>query len=143
MDLRQLEMFKAVAEAGSFTAAGQQLRVAQSAISRKISLLEEELGTRVFRRTNKRVFMTPAGEALLRSSGRVFQELQHAVLEVSDLAGMKQGVLRIGSGLTACMYLLPPVIEKFKALYPNVKVQVVTGTTEAIIPQIRNCTLIL
>src|ERR1700731_5072312 len=95
MDLRQLEMFKAVAENSSFTVAGQRLYVAQSAISRKIRLLEEELGEKLFKRVNKRVFLTPAGEVMLRYSIRVFQELRNAVLEVSDLSQMRKGALRI------------------------------------------------
>ena len=66
MDFRQLEMFHAVAENSSFTLAGRQLFVAQSAISRKIRLLEEELGEKLFKRVNKRIFLTPAGEVMLR-----------------------------------------------------------------------------
>jgi DNA-binding transcriptional LysR family regulator len=138
MDLRQLEMFRAVAENSSFTVAGQRLYVAQSAISRKIRLLEEELGEKLFKRVNKRIFLTPGGEVILRYTLRIFQELRNAALEVSDLAQMKQGTLRIGSGMTACMYLLPPVIEEFQTRFPQINIQVVTGTAETLIPQIRN-----
>ncbi len=138
MDLRQLEMFRAVAENSSFTVAGQRLYVAQSAISRKIRLLEEELGEKLFKRVNKRVFLTPAGEVMLRYSIRVFQELRNAALEVSDLSQMRKGALRIGSGMTACMYLLPPVIEEFQSRFPQINIRVVTGTAETLIPQIRD-----
>ena len=141
MDFRQLEMFHAVAENSSFTLAGRQLFVAQSAISRKIRLLEEELGEKLFKRVNKRIFLTPAGEVMLRYARRIFQDLRNAAVEVSDISQLKKGVIRIGSGMTACMYLLPPVIEKFKARYPNLEVQIVTGTSEKLIPQIRNGTL--
>ena len=85
-----------------------QLHVAQSAISRKIKLLEDELGEKLFRRVNKKVFLTPAGKVMLRYSDRVFQELRSASLEIADLRDLNQGVLRIGSGMTACIYLLPP-----------------------------------
>ena len=54
-------MVRAVAENSSFTVAGRQLHVAQSAVSRKIKLLEDELGEKLFRRVNKKVFLTPAG----------------------------------------------------------------------------------
>jgi DNA-binding transcriptional LysR family regulator len=141
MDLRQLEMFLAVAENSSFTLAGQHLHVAQSAISRKIKLLEEELGEMLFKRANKRIFLTPAGNTMLRYTRRVFQELRNAALEVSDLADMKRGLLRIGSGMTACMYLLPPVIEKFQARYPKIDIQVVTGSADALLSQIRDSIL--
>jgi DNA-binding transcriptional LysR family regulator len=141
MDLRQLEMFNAVAENSSFTLAGQKLYVAQSAISRKIKMLEDELGEKLFRRANKRIFLTPAGETMLRHTRRVFQELKNAALEISDLAQMKRGMLRIGSGMTACMYLLPPVIEKFQARYPKVDIHVVTGSADTLISQVRNSIL--
>src|SRR5579872_189879 len=141
MDFRQLEMFQAVAENSSFTLAGQHLYVAQSAISRKIRILEEELGEKLFKRVNKRVFLTPAGEVMLRYTRRVFQELRNASLEISDITELRRGTIRIGSGMTACMYVLPPIIVKFQARYPKVEVQVVTGTAETLIPQIRNSAL--
>ena len=120
-------MLRAVAENASFTLAGQKLHVAQSAISRKIKLLEEELGEKLFKRVNRRVFLTPAGKVMLRCANRVFQELRNASLEVSDLAQLNQGLLRIGAGMTACIYLLPPVIEKFRTKFPKVDLQVETG----------------
>src|SRR5205814_8786045 len=89
MDLRQLEMLIAVAENSSFTLAGQQLRVAQSAVSRKIGMLEQELGGRLFARVNKKVFVTPAGETLLRYARRVFQDLRNASLEISEITHLE------------------------------------------------------
>lgn len=131
-------MFQAVAENSSFTGAGQRLYVAQSAISRKIRLLEEELGEKLFKRVNKRIFLTPAGHAMLRYTGRIFQEIRNARLEISDLSEMKRGTLRIGSGMTACMYLLPPVIEEFRTKFPSIEIQVITSTAEKLITQIRD-----
>ncbi len=141
MDLRQLEMLRAVAENSSFTLAGQQLHVAQSAISRKVKLLEDELGEKMFKRVNKRVFLTPAGKVMLRYTNRIFQEIRNASLEIADLTQLNQGLLRIGSGMTACMYLLPPVIEKFQARYPKVDIQVQTGTAELMLPKVRDGSL--
>ncbi|MCC7498817.1 MAG: LysR family transcriptional regulator [Bryobacterales bacterium] len=141
MDLRQLEMLRAVAENSSFTLAGRELHVAQSAISRKVKLLEDELGEKLFQRVNKRVFLTPAGKVILRYATRIFQEIRNASLEISDLAQMNQGLVRIGSGMTACMFLLPPVIEKFQARYPKVEIQVQTGTAQMLLPKIRDGSL--
>ena len=138
MDFRQLEMFQAVAEQMSFTQAGKQLFVAQSAISRKVRLLEEELNETLFKRVNKRIFLTPAGEIMLRYTRQIFQDMRNAAREVSDIAQLNQGVLRIGSGMTACMYLLPPVIERFQARHPKIGIRVVTGTSETLISQLRS-----
>ena len=141
MDFRQLEMFHAVAENSSFTLAGRQLFVAQSAISRKVRLLEEELGEKLFTRVNKRISLTPAGEVMLRYTRRIFQDLRNASLEVADIAQLSHGTIRIGSGMTACMYLLPPIIEKFQTKFPKLEIRIVTGTSDVLIPQIRNSVL--
>lgn len=141
MDFRQLEMFHAVAETSSFTLAGRQLFVAQSAVSRKVRLLEEELGEKLFKRVNKRVFLTSSGEVMLRYTRRIFQDLRNASLEVSEIAQLNKGTISIGSGMTACMYLLPPIIEKFQTRFPKLEIKVVTGTSETLISQIRNSTV--
>jgi DNA-binding transcriptional LysR family regulator len=141
MDLRQLEMFHAVAERSGFTPASEHLHVAQSAISRKVKLLEQELSEPLFRRANKRVYLTPAGEVMLSYTRRIFQELRHASLEVSNIARLKRGTVRIGTGMTACMYQLPPVLEKFQSRYPRVDIRVVTGPTSEVLAQIENSVL--
>lgn len=138
MDFRQLEMFHAVAENSSFTLAGRQLFVAQSAVSRKVRLLEEELGEKLFKRVNKRIFLTSSGEVMLRYTRRIFQDLRNASLEVADIAQLNKGTISIGSGMTACMYLLPPIIEKFQTRFPKLEIRVVTGTSETLISQIRD-----
>ena len=84
MDLRQLEIIRAIADSGSFTAAGEKLHVSQSAISRQILLLEDELGEPVFHRIGRRIRITPAGESLLQLSHRVFQDLHDTVATISD-----------------------------------------------------------
>lgn len=138
MDLRQLEMFLAVADQASFTRAGQQLHVAQSAVSRKIALLEDELGERLFQRGHGKVYLTSAGQTLLRHARKIFQEMRDATMEVSDIAQLQRGKLRIGAGMIACAYLLPPVLEKFKDLYPRVDLEVVSRSTEALTSQLQN-----
>ena len=75
---------------------------------------------------------------MLRYSDRIFQELRNASLEIADLRELNQGVLRIGSGMTACIYLLPPVIEKFQKRFPKVDIQVQTGPAEVILPKVRD-----
>ncbi|MGH9328224.1 MAG: LysR family transcriptional regulator [Terriglobia bacterium] len=138
MDLRQLEMALAVAENAGFTKASQRLYVAQSAISRKIKLLEEELGEPLFKRVNKKVYVTPAGETLVRYARRIFQDLRNARLEISEMAHLERGQVRIGAGMIACVNILPPVLEKFKALHPRIELEVVTGPTEALLVKLRD-----
>lgn len=141
MDFRQLEMLLAVAENQSFTLAGQQLHVSQSAISRKIGILEGELGIELFKRVNKRVYVTNAGETLVRCARRVFQDISHTSMEISELAQLRGGHVRIASGMTACIFLLPPLLEKFKAKYPQLEVEIVTGPTELLLSQVLNSSI--
>ena len=100
MDLRQLEIIRAIAETGSFTAAGHKLHVSQSAISRQILLLEDELKTPVFLRIGRRIRITPAGESLLQLSHRVFQDLTDTVATISDSQETLRGTVRILSKAT-------------------------------------------
>ena len=76
MDLRQLEILRAIAESGSFTAAGARLHVSQSAISRQVLLLEEEFKEPLFIRFGRRIQITPTGETLLQLSHRVFADIR-------------------------------------------------------------------
>src|ERR1043165_4189831 len=107
MDLRQLEIIRAIAETGSFTAAGEKLHVSQSAISRQILILEDELGEPVFHRIGRRIRITPAGESLLQLSHRVFRDLQETVTQISEKQESLRGALRLVGGLTVCLYGVP------------------------------------
>jgi len=100
MDLRQLEIIRAIAETGSFTAAGEKLHVSQSAISRQILLLEDELGEPVFHRIGRRIRITPAGESLLQLSHRVFSDLQETVSAISDTQEALRGSIGLVGGMT-------------------------------------------
>ena len=84
MDLRQLEILQAIAETGSFTACGRKLHVSQSAISRQIALLEDELGEPLFLRVGRQVRMTPAAESLVQLGQRVFQDVRDTVGAITD-----------------------------------------------------------
>jgi DNA-binding transcriptional LysR family regulator len=128
----------AVAENASFTRASQQLYVAQSAISRKIKMLEDELGEPIFKRVNKKIYVTPAGETLLRYARRIFLDMRNAKLEISEIAHLERGQLRVGAGMLACTYIIPPVLEKFKALHPRIDLEVITAPTDALLSKLND-----
>ena len=110
LDLRQLEIIRAIAEAGSFTGAGERLHVSQSAISRQILLLEEELNEAVFLRVGRRIRITPAGEALLQLSHRVFQDLKDTVALIGDSRSALRGPVRLVGGMTVSLYVFPTLL---------------------------------
>src|SRR4029078_4035020 len=100
MDLRQLEILQAIAETGSFTASGRKLHVSQSAISRQILLLEEELGEPLFLRGGRQLRITPAPEKLVQLGKRVFQDVHDTVGAITDRTRELSGTLRLSGGMT-------------------------------------------
>ncbi|MBI3941330.1 MAG: LysR family transcriptional regulator [Acidobacteria bacterium] len=137
MDLRQLEILKAIVEAGSFTGAGDRLHVSQSAISRQILLLEQELQEPIFLRVGRKVRITPAGETLLQLSNRVLQDLKETVAVISDSKESLAGTLRLAGGMTVCLYVFPLLLKEFRRVHPNVEINVAAGVSEKFIGSIR------
>ena len=114
MDLRQLEIIRAIADTGSFTAAGGKLHVSQSAISRQILLLEEELGEPLFLRIGRQVRMTPAAESLVQLGQRVFQDVRDTVGAITDHTRALRGTLRLAGGMTVCLYVFPTLLSEVR-----------------------------
>jgi DNA-binding transcriptional LysR family regulator len=137
MDLRQLEIIRAIAEAGSFTGAGEKLHVSQSAISRQILLLEEELNEAVFLRVGRRIRITPAGEALLQLSHRVFQDLKDTVSFISDSRQALRGPVRLVGGMTVSLYVFPALLREFRRIHPQADLKIWAGATDKCIAAIR------
>ena len=137
MDLRQLEMFRTVAEMSSFTKAGEKLHVSHSAVSRQVKLLEEELQVSLFARANRRVFLTEPGKALLTHAVTIFDDVTSAVRSVSQMSTKITDHIVLGTGTTMLNFFLPPVFEQFKARYSSVDVQIKTGQWPVIIEDIR------
>jgi DNA-binding transcriptional LysR family regulator len=130
MDLRQLEIIRAIAEAGSFTGAGEKLHVSQSAISRQILLLEEELNEAVFLRVGRRIRITPAGEALLQLSHRVFQDLKDTVSFIGDSRQALRGPVRLVGGMTVSLYVFPALLREFRRIHPQADLKIWAGATD-------------
>lgn len=137
MDLRQLEIIRAIAEAGSFTAAGHKLHVSQSAISRQILLLEDELKTPVFLRIGRRIRITPAGESLLQLSHRMFQDLNDTVAGISDSQETLRGTVRILGGMTVCLYVFPTLLSEVTRQHPGIDVKIVSDSGDRCLQHLR------
>ena len=138
MDLRQLEIIRAIADTGSFTAAGNKLHVSQSAISRQILLLEDELGEPVFHRIGRRIRITPAGESLLQLSHRVFQDLHDTVSVISDKRESLRGTMRLVGGMTVCLYAFPALIAEVRRIHPALDLKITVGSGERSIAMLRS-----
>lgn len=138
MDIRQLDMFRAVAEEGGFTRATQRLHVSQSAISRQVKLLEEELGGLLLHRTGKGVALTGPGELLLKAANRIHRDVQDVMWQISQTHAVQRGLVRLGGGMTVCLYILPRLLKAFHGQHKEVELRVVSGTSEGILRLLRN-----
>jgi len=137
MDLRQLEILQAIAETGSFTACGRKLHVSQSAISRQILLLEEELGEPLFLRVGRQVRMTPAAESLVQLGQRVFLDVRETVGAITDRTRDLRGTLRLSGGMTVCMYVFPPLLKRLRRVHPQLDVRLTVATAGRSVQEIR------
>ena len=137
MDLRQLEILQAIAETGSFTACGRKLHVSQSAISRQIALLEEELGEPLFLRVGRKVRMTPAAEALVQLGQRVSLDVRDTLASVTDRTRELRGTLRLSGGMTVCLYIFPTLVKQLRRSHPKLDVKMMVATAGRSVEQIR------
>jgi DNA-binding transcriptional LysR family regulator len=137
MDLRQLEILQAIAETGSFTACGRKLHVSQSAISRQILLLEEELGEPLFLRVGRQVRMTPAAESLVQLGQRVFLDVRETVGAITDRTRALRGTLRLAGGMTVCLYVFPPLLKHLRRVHPQLDVRLTVALAGRSVQEIR------
>lgn len=138
MELRHLELVKAVSEEGSLTGAAGQLHLSQSALSHQLKNLEEELGVSVFNRINKRLVLTQAGEKLLASSHKILEELRRTRQEISQLVDGESGILRLSTECYTSYHWLPPIIKEFNKRYPRVKVEIKADNETAMVEKLLN-----
>ena len=137
MDLRQLEILQAIAETGSFTACGKKLHVSQSAISRQILLLEDELGEPLFLRVGRQVRMTPAAESLVQLGQRVFLDVRETVGSITDRTRELRGTLRLSGGMTVCLYVFPPLLKHLRRVHPHLDVRLTVALAGRSVQEIR------
>jgi DNA-binding transcriptional LysR family regulator len=118
-DVAKLATLRAVVVQGSFTAAGQDLRLTQPAVSRQISLLERQVGTQLVVRTRHGVRATEAGRLLVEHADAVLGRLALAETQVAELAGLRRGHVRLGSFFTALVYLSAEVAAVLETRHPD------------------------
>jgi DNA-binding transcriptional LysR family regulator len=123
MTLDQLRTFRAVAAVKSFRGATEVLHITQPAISKQIQALEAELNERLFER-GKSARLTSAGVALLKHAEHLSRILTVAKEEIADLKEVRTGHLSIGAAHSVATYVLPSLIERYRARYPRVKLSV-------------------
>ena len=118
---RQLKVFEAVARHLSFTRAAEELHTTQPTISIQFKQLSELIGTPLIEQVGKRLFLTDAGNELLKTSREIFDSLGRFEMLMADMQGIKAGKLRL-SVITTAKYFVPRLLGRFSHLYPGVEV---------------------
>lgn len=135
MDLAALAIFRAVVRENGVTRAAAKLNRVQSNVTTRIKQLEEQLGTPLFTRDGRRLVLTPAGETLLPYAERLLalaDEARHAIK-----AGRPSGRLRLGTMESAAASRLPSLLARYHQAWPEVTLELETGTTGCLIDRLR------
>jgi DNA-binding transcriptional LysR family regulator len=130
MDWDKLKVFHAAAEAGSFTHAGEQLGLSQSAVSRQVSALETELSVSLFHRHARGLILTEQGELLHRTAHEVFMKLEAARAKLTDTRDRPNGELKVTTTPGIGVHWLTPRLAEFLDLYPDIRVILITTEEE-------------
>ncbi|EPC4044900.1 LysR family transcriptional regulator [Enterobacter mori] len=129
LNLGYLATFRLVIQRGSFSAAADVLGISQPAVSLQIRQLEQFLQTRLVERTGRGIKATAAGQALLIHGERIEQAVDETLRSVSAFNHDVSGTITLGTGATACIHLLPPLLQQLRSDYPLLRVGVTTGNT--------------
>jgi DNA-binding transcriptional LysR family regulator len=130
MDWDKLRVFHAVAEAGSFTHAGEALNLSQSAVSRQISALEESLSVPLFHRHARGLILTEQGDLLYQTAREVFAKLAMTESMLSESKDRPKGPLKVTTTVAFGTAWLMPRIREFLELYPEIQLSIVVDDSE-------------
>ena len=136
MDLRQLRYFIRVAESGSISAAAAELFVAQSAISRQMRLLEEEIGGALFERSSQGVRVNEGGQLLLERAKFILGQIDATITDVSTRASEVRGIARFAAPGSLARHLTVPIATAFQERYPLAQLVISEASSDDIIERL-------
>lgn len=136
IDLDSLQIFKAVADFGGITKAAAQLNRVQSNVTTRVKQLEERLEVQLFQRQNGKLVLSSEGKVLLAYAERLLRLSSEA--EAAFRTRTPRGTLRIGTMESTAAARLPPILARYHDAYPDVMIELVTGTSGALINKVRN-----
>jgi DNA-binding transcriptional LysR family regulator len=136
LNVSRLRILSEVAQRGSFSAAAEALSYTQSAVSQQIAALEAQTGITLLERLPRGVRLTEAGRTLVEHTEGILARLEAAEAELSAIAGLRGGQLRMASFPTAGATLMPVAIAAFRASYPEVELTLAEGEPQEIAPRL-------
>jgi DNA-binding transcriptional LysR family regulator len=136
IDLESLKIFRTVVDEGGVVRAANKLNRVQSNVTTRIRQLEEHLGTRLFRREGRSIRLSAEGHTLLTYADRLLRLADETVSEMRT--GKPKGVFRLGSIESTAGSRLAPILSRYHSVYPDVVVELATGTTGALVTRVVN-----
>ena len=133
LNLDHLDAFADVVELGSFTAAAERMNLTQPAVSLQVRQLERRLGVRLIERVGRKATPTAAGSALLAHTRQIRAAVEAALDGMARYAAGTAGRVRLGTGATACIYVLPPILRELRRRLPDLEITISTGNTAEIV----------
>jgi LysR family transcriptional regulator, regulator for metE and metH len=130
LEIRHLKLIAAIAETGSVTAAGNRLHLTQSALSHQLKGAEDQLGVRLFDRTDRKMVLTAAGARLLQAANNVLAELDRAANDIQKRDAASSGLIRLSTQCYTVYHWLPPRLKLFQKRFPEVEFQLVVEATD-------------
>jgi DNA-binding transcriptional LysR family regulator len=127
METRGLRSLVRLAELGSIARCAEVLNLSPAAVHKQLKVLESDLDVRLYERVGRRLRLTQAAEILLPHARSLLAEHATALSALAEWKGARHGLVRLGTGPTLSSYLLPPLLEEFRRLHPDVELFVETG----------------
>jgi LysR family transcriptional regulator, low CO2-responsive transcriptional regulator len=136
MTLKQLEVFVAIAEAGSFSKGAEKTGITQSTASQHILGLEKELGVRLFDRGRDGTLLTEAGKLFLSRAGKILSDCDGSRSVMRRFLGMEDVTLQVGSTDVPGTWMIPSVLAAFQKEHPKVRLEVHQGNSRSVLRQL-------
>ena len=130
MDFREISYVLAIAKHQNITKAAEALYVSQPTLSKFLIALENDLGLKLFRRLGHKYVLTYAGERYVAHASAIQRQKTDLDVELADILKRDVGVFRVAFARMRCTYMLPETLPAFRALHPNVKVEVYEGSSD-------------
>lgn len=136
IDLVALHIFKTVAEEGGITRAAAKLHRVQSNVTTRVQQLEARLGAKLFLRQNRKLILSPEGKLFLGYADQLLKLSSEAEAALRD--STPRGMFRIGTMESTAAARLPPILSRYHAAYPEVRIELMTGTSGALVAKLLN-----
>ncbi|ASE60437.1 LysR family transcriptional regulator [Chryseobacterium indologenes] len=128
----RLKVFHTVASRLSFTKASEELHISQPAVTKHIKEIETQLGAKLFDRKGTSIQLTQSGKILHEYAEKIRNIYRDLEFQISQVNQQHKGKLIIGASTTVAQYILPEILAKFNTYYKDIKIELLTGNTEAI-----------